>query len=804
MEENNSLNSINDFMDNKINKEEVDPELLQDFVVDVKEIIENIESDVLSLGFEPNDMDIIDSLFRSFHTIKGHAGFVYQNLIQNIAHFTENLLSACKKGKISVNPKIVDLILKSSDYIKKICEDINLNNDKNFVNTVEEHLKLFSNLDGFTIKESEKESEIPISNSPEEEKSEEDFLKDIESILVSSDMIDKFIQETEDLIQDIEQDLLDWLETPDNMEIVARLFRYFHSIKGNCGIFGYSDLEKLTHRIETVLEVVKTEAKVDKIKIINILLRLIDTLNESISDISRGGKGVIENLDLHLELLDSLLPKGWRSVDEVNQVPRLGDILIKEGLISNDVVDSVLEDQRKTFGEILVDKGIVTSEQVDKALKVQEEAKKHLIRTKEETNISNGAIKQTIRKQENLRVDLEKLDTLINLIGELVIAENMLIHNPDLEGLELENFNKAAQHLNKIVRELQEISMVIRMIPVNALFRRMSRLVHDLSIKFNKRVKLEISGESTELDKTVIELITDPMVHLIRNALDHGLETTEERIRKGKPEEGTIKISAYHEEGEVWIIVEDDGRGLNKEKILSKAKSMGLIEGDVSQLKDKDIFNLILLPGFSTSDKVTDISGRGVGMDVVKQNIEKIKGKIEIQSKTGYGTKIILRIPLTLAIIDGMMVKVENSKFIIPILSIRESFKPNLRLINILPDGTEIVRLRESFLPVLRLHKLLKKSSNHKNLEDGILIIVQSQNQRMALLVDEILGQQQIVIKGLSEYIGNVKGLSGCTILGNGEVCLILDVSGLIDISERLFTSIENNVKEKNTCSNYR
>jgi two-component system chemotaxis sensor kinase CheA len=373
---------------------------------------------------------------------------------------------------------------------------------------------------------------------------------------------------------------------------------------------------------------------------------------------------------------------------------------------------------------------------------------------------------------------------LINLIGELVIAENMMINNPDLKGLELENFNKAGQHMSKLVRELQEMAMTIRMIPVSGLFRRMIRLVHDISVKAGKKVDLELIGEDTEMDKTVIETITDPLVHLLRNSLDHGLEPPDERLAAGKNEKGTVKLTASHEEGEVWVTIEDNGRGLNKERILAKAVEKGIIEGDGSDLTDKQICNLIFAPGFSTAAQITDISGRGVGMDVVKKNLEKIKGKIDVTSTPGQGTKIVLRIPLTLAIIDGMIVRVGTTTCIVPTLSILEAFRPEMSQITLTPDGDELARVRENFFPIIRLHDILGKEPDSRELPNGILIVLEYQESRFCLFIDEILGQQQTVIKGLSDFIGNVQGVSGCTILGDGGVSLILDVGGLVESAD--------------------
>jgi two-component system chemotaxis sensor kinase CheA len=315
----------------------------------------------------------------------------------------------------------------------------------------------------------------------------------------------------------------------------------------------------------------------------------------------------------------------------------------------------------------------------------------------------------------------------------------------------------------------------------------MNRLVHDLARKSNKKIDLVISGESIEVDKSVVENVIDPLTHLIRNAVDHGLEYPDERLQAGKPEIGVISLNAKHEEGNVMITIKDDGRGLNREKILATAKKRGMIEGNDSQLSDRQVTSLLFRPGFSTADKITEVSGRGVGMDVVQQNLKNIRGAVDIKSKPGEGTTVQLSIPLTLAIIDGMMIRVGSSLFIIPILSIRESFCPAVDSVTVTPDGNELVRIREYLFPVVRLHSVYGLRPDSDELDKGILVVVEAQGRNVCLFVDEIMGQQQTVIKGLSDYIAksrNVKGVSGCTILGDGNVCLILDVQALVEMDK--------------------
>jgi two-component system chemotaxis sensor kinase CheA len=289
------------------------------------------------------------------------------------------------------------------------------------------------------------------------------------------------------------------------------------------------------------------------------------------------------------------------------------------------------------------------------------------------------------------------------------------------------------------------------------------------------------------VDKTVIELIADPLVHIVRNAVDHGIEGTAERLGAGKPETGKLSLEARHESGEVWIVVRDDGRGLSRDKLLAKGIERGLVSGDGSALSDGEVFRLIFEPGLSTAAAVTDISGRGVGMDVVKKNIEKLKGRVDIRSKPGEGTIIVLRIPLTLAIMEGMLIRVGSARYTIPILTIRETFQPDRNRITVTMDGQEVVRVREEIIPVIRLHELFQKEPDHTELDRGILIIVEYNRKKACLFVDEILEQYQTVIKGLPNYLENVQGVSGCTILGDGEVSLILDVAGIMNRAGRGF-----------------
>ncbi|MDF2822321.1 MAG: chemotaxis protein CheA, partial [Clostridiales bacterium] len=379
-----------------------------------------------------------------------------------------------------------------------------------------------------------------------------------------------------------------------------------------------------------------------------------------------------------------------------------------------------------------------------------------------------------------ISVNVEKLDKLMDLVGEMVIAEAMVIQNPDLKGLSLDNFEKSARQLKKITSELQDTVMSIRMVPLGPTLFRMNRIVRDMSKRLKKDVHLDIIGEETEVDKNIIERIGDPLMHIVRNAVDHGIETIEERIDKGKTSSGTLTLEAKNIGGEVLVIIRDDGKGLNKEKILNKAISNGLLHKSPEEMTDKEIFNLIFLPGFSTNDKVTEFSGRGVGMDVVTKNIEMVGGSIQIDSIEERGTTITLKIPLTLAIIDGMNISVGKSRYTIPIMSIKESFRTKEEEVIRDPDGNEMIMIRGQCYPILRLHNYFNVHTQVTNLYEGIIIAIESESKMVCIFADELIGEQQVVVKTLPTYIKNIKkisGISGCTLLGDGNISLILDAN---------------------------
>lgn len=385
----------------------------------------------------------------------------------------------------------------------------------------------------------------------------------------------------------------------------------------------------------------------------------------------------------------------------------------------------------------------------------------------------------------SIRVDIGKVDSLINMVGELVITQSMLsMMGQDFNMERVEHLKDGLDQLERHTRELQESVMLIRMVPISFAFNRFPRMVHDLSVKLDKKIELKMSGETTEVDKTVIEKIGDPLVHLIRNSLDHGIESPEERLAADKPEMGLIELRAYHKGGSIVIEIQDDGCGLPKDRILNKAIEQGIADAD-HDLSERQIYELIFQPGFSTTNSVSDLSGRGVGMDVVRRNINELGGAVEISSEEGVGSTFTIRLPLTLAILDGQIISAGSDTYIMPLVSIVESLQIQPEMINMVAGRGETIRLRDEYIPIIRLHEVFEiEDAKASDLCDGLLVIVEGDGRRCGLFVDDLIGQQQVVVKSLEANYQQVEGISGATILGDGSVALILDVPGIFRLAK--------------------
>ena len=410
----------------------------------------------------------------------------------------------------------------------------------------------------------------------------------------------------------------------------------------------------------------------------------------------------------------------------------------------------------------------------------------------EQPNAASGSVskEQTAKPKTkakvevgSIRVGVDKVDNLINLVGELVITQSMLSElGNDFQMDKIDRLKSGLEQLLQNTKEMQESVMRIRMLPISFAFNRFPRLVHDLAIKTGKAMELVIKGEQTELDKTVMEQIGDPLVHLVRNAVDHGIEPAEVRLANGKPEKGTISLDAYHQGGNIVIEISDDGGGINRKKVFDKAIEKGIVDPNVT-LTDSQVFDLLFEPGFSTADQVTDISGRGVGMDVVKRNIQSLGGRIQVESTAGKGSCFKVNLPLTLAILDGQLVKVGSETYIIPLISIVESLQVDNELINRVSGDMALYRLRDENVPILPVYQMFGLTTEYTNIDNALLVVVEADGQKVGLMVDHLLAQQQVVIKSLKENYQQVIGISGATILGDGSVAMILDIPGIIQMA---------------------
>jgi len=687
-----------------------------------------------------------------------------------------------------------------------------------------------------------------------------------------------FFEESAEHVETMEGGLLELEHRTNDLDLLNKIFRAAHSIKGNAGMFHFTAVGELTHKMENILDRLRNnEMNVTK-GIIDLLLKGLDSLKELLEEAHGGdpadeeavrdivskllacyeggagnesGEGTagevpaqaspsagsrrisiawsplpelfqrgldpsqifqeLQHLGTlhHLTVdtdrfppLDEMDPEvcylSWtmeldtdKPVAEVEAVfefvrdgseltiveeqpdtpaqpevstrQRIGEILIEEGTVTEAQVAAGLSKQ-KPLGQILVEDKAATPQQVEQALNKQHQQKK--------------------KEVSSIRVDTEKIDKVINLVGELVITQSMLTDLGEKFTMpQLPLLQERIVQLERNTREMQERVMAIRMLPIGNAFNRFPRLVRDLSAKSGKAIELLMSGEETELDKTLIEAIGDPLTHLVRNSADHGLETPEKRVAAGKPKQGTIRLNAFYDGGNICVSVEDDGRGLNREKILAKAKERGLIDQGAA-MTDEEVWQLIFRPGFSTADKVTEVSGRGVGMDVVKRNIEGLGGSVRIQSTEGKGSIVTLKLPLTLAIIDGMTVRVGGESYIIPLLTVIQSISPTSSDIQTMVGRGEVFNLRGEWIPMVRLYEVFGVTPDGTDPMKALLVIVEADGKRVALFVDELIGQQQVVIKSLEENYRKIDAISGATILGDGQVALILDVPGLVELSK--------------------
>ena len=575
-----------------------------------------------------------------------------------------------------------------------------------------------------------------------------------------------FITEGLEYIGEIEMNILNLEQEPENKDYINAIFRPFHSVKGVASFLNLDAIRTLAHDLETLLDKARNEALPVTPELIDLILDGSDTLKAMIGQLRDDQEGreateLIDTSDIVRRI--KLAEQG---ADLPKEPKKLGTILVEEGVINEDELQEALERSQipppRKLGQTLISEGIASPKDVSRALRKQA---------------------QQVTDSNTIRVDIKKLDDLIDMVGELVITQSMIRQSDTLAALGDRKLVRDISQLASITSELQRSSTVLRMIPIKQTFQRMSRLVRDLSKNSGKLVNVVTVGEDTEIDRNMVDEIYNPLVHMIRNAVDHGMEMPEDRIQAGKPERGTIRLKAFHRGGNIVIEISDDGRGLNREKIRQKAVKNGLINAS-DALTDQEVNRLILLPGFSTAEKITDISGRGVGMDVVKQAVEKLRGKMDIQSVEGKGTTFVTGFPLTMAIIDGMIVKVGNERYILPTVAIRQLIRPDRAAYNCIVGEAETINVMGRLLPLVRLHRLFDIEPVHANPWEATLVVMEGEKRSKCLLVDEILGKEEVVIKNLGESLKRIKGVSGGAILGDGNVGLILDPEGLFEMAE--------------------
>ncbi len=603
------------------------------------------------------------------------------------------------------------------------------------------------------------ETESPPSAPPKEQSSAAPTWDDPE-------LMANFLSEAQEHLEGIETRLVHLEQHPDDLDAVNAIFRPFHTLKGVAGFLDLAQIQELSHEVEWLLDRVRDGQTTVSSDLVSLVLESVDLLKEMLADLE---KALSEARGLAAFDLAPLKAKiAQLGADSSSEAPRLGEILVEGKKLDQEDLGEVLERQKAAapspaLGEMLVQEGKVAPQDVAQALVTQ---------------LAEGKSTAEVAVSETVKVDLAKVDNLVDLMGELVIVQSQVRQNQRIESLADQKLERDLGQMGRITSELQKISMSLRMVPIGTTFRKMMRLVRDLSRKMGKDVSLHLEGEDTEIDRSMVEALYEPLVHLVRNAVDHGLEPPQTRESLGKPAAGNLWLRAYHKGGDIIIEIEDDGQGLNREAILAKARERGLVPPDETPSPER-IDHLIFEPGFSTAQTVTNVSGRGVGMDVVKDTVNRLRGKIDVASRTGAGCRLLLRLPLTLAIIDGMVVRVGEDRYILPTGGVLETLRPGREDCFTVQGRGEVIKVRTQLIPLLRLHRLFGTGDGEVHPSEALVMVLEHEGERRALLVDDILGKQEIVIKSLGFLFQNQKGLAGGTILGDGRVGLILDLSGL-------------------------
>ena len=761
--------------------------MLDMFIFEMNQLVDQLEQLIIECE-DGYSMDNINEIFRIMHTIKGSAAMMMYENVSKTAHAIEDVFFFLREENPSdVNySNLTDLVLEGMDFIKneldkiadsgeadtdptevikrikaflsvlkgeeaeektdkneskddKKVENVQASVDtSNFENKFECHLYFeeesgMENIRAFNVINHLKDFGEVVNTIPKEvtdEKSEEIIKKEGFKFVIATDLSYEQIHEA------INSTI--YLKSFELNPYVLRRYKATIHFDDGCEMENVRSYT-IVHNLESIAEDISYEPQ--------------DVISEDSIEVIRD-KGF---------KIEFSINKDYDDVHEMlSQTVFLKSLNLEEIEIKEEPKEEVKEQPKEEVKE-----------------QPKEEAKEQPKKANDKAKESNS--KKQGSSQQMISVSIGKLDQLLNLMGELVISEAMTTQNPDLDGLELENFNKSARQLRKIIKDVQDSVMSMRMVTLDATFFKMQRIVRDMCKALGKNIELIIEGRDTEVDKNIIEHIADPLMHIIRNSVDHGIELPEDRVKEGKDEKGVIKLEARNSGGEILISVKDDGAGINKEKVMAKAKSAGILKKPEEEYTDREIYQLIFHAGLSTKEAVTSYSGRGVGMDVVTANIEAVGGSIIVESEQGYGTTTILKIPLTLAIIEGMLISMGGNKYTIPIAAIQETFKTKKENIFLDPDGNEMIILRDDVFNLVRLYDFFNAPTDIKDIEDGVVIRLEIEGRTVCLFVDELIGEQQVVVKSIPKYIKKVKGISGCTLLGNGDISLIIDVAGFYD-----------------------
>ena len=705
-------------------------EFISIFLSEANEIVEGLENDLVLLEDNKSDEDLLNKIFRSAHTLKSSAGTVGFTTMSELNHVAENLLEKVRSGKLDVTPTMITVLLEFLDTVKIMLQNIiDGKGEADGVNNIESlKAKIKAIADGNEIDAS---VQAPTTSS-------------------AAPTVKKETQ-TSTQAQAIEEP-----EKKEESSSGSNVFHISMSFKATIFDNGIDPLMFLND--------LRDIGTISNLKIDSSNVPPISALEDPYTCYTQFSLDISTNSTL--EQVQNIF---LFVIDD-------NDINISDAKVSvqkEDKIETQVAEETK-------------EEKIIEETKSQEEIKEEIKteQAKPQTSAAKSQASSSVKVQapSTVRVDTRKLDSLMNLIGELVIAQSRIMQLT--QSLDIDNgLKEAVSSMDRTSRQIQEEVMNIRMMPVGPIFNQFHRYVRDLNLELNKEVKLVLKGETTEIDKNMLEQLSDPLKHIIRNSMDHGIERTkEERIARGKPEFGTITMSAAHQEGHVVIEVSDDGNGLNKERIYNKAIEKGLLSKD-GKYSDAEIYRTIFSPGLSTAEKITDISGRGVGMDVVRANVEKMKGKIEIKSEEGKGSTFIIKLPLTLAIIEGITFALGEQIYIMPLISIIEQMKVKNEQIKPFEGRGEMIKIRDEYLPLIRLHKVFEIDTHIEDIDNGIVVVVEAGYRRCAIFVDELLDQQQVVIKSLDSAFSKHSGISGGTILGDGRIALIIDIQGLVNIS---------------------